>query len=86
MATLRLRATALLSRVAAIGTTNDDDDQTRAQKSTLTIVALVIVILSVAWVGAYWALGLPTAAAIPFAYQVASVASGSPRRHRSSRS
>ena len=67
--------TGLLTRVAAIGTAADDDDATRARKVTLTTAAVVVTILSVVWVGTYWLLGFPVAAAIPFAYQLASVAS-----------
>jgi class 3 adenylate cyclase len=62
------------SRLAAIGTTPADDDETRAQKVSLTLAACVITVLAVAWVGTYWLLGIPQAAAIPFVYQVASVA------------
>lgn len=53
----------------------DDDDATRAQKATLTIAALCVIGLAVIWVVTYWLLGIPQAAAIPFAYQIASVAS-----------
>ena len=63
------------TRVATIGVTQTDDDETRAQKATLTIAAILITVLAVIWVGTYLALGIPRAAAIPFAYQIASVAS-----------
>jgi guanylate cyclase len=62
-----------LERLAGIGTTPDDSDEVRDQKVTLTLSAVTVTILSVFWVGTYLALGLPTAAAIPFTYQVASV-------------
>jgi len=65
----------LASRVASIGTVDSDDDTTRALKATLTIAAIVITVLSVIWVGTYWLLGIPQAAAIPFVYQIASVVS-----------
>ena len=42
---------------------------------TLTLAAWVVTLLSFVWVGTYLALGLPVSAAIPFAYQVVSVAS-----------
>jgi class 3 adenylate cyclase len=64
-----------LARLAAIGTTPEDDDATRAKKVTLTTASMVITVLAVAWVGTYWLLGIPQAAAIPFGYQVASVVS-----------
>jgi class 3 adenylate cyclase len=63
------------SRVAAIGSTPTDDDDTHARKATLVIAAVCITVLSFVWVGTYLALGIPEAAAIPFAYQVASIAS-----------
>jgi class 3 adenylate cyclase len=61
--------------LAFIGVVDRDPDALRAQKVALTLAASLITVLSVAWVGTYWALGLPQAAAIPFAYQVASIAS-----------
>ena len=70
-----MSATGLLSRLAAIGTTTEDDDATRARKVTLTTAAIVITVLSVVWVAAYWLLSIAQAAAIPFIYQIASVAS-----------
>jgi adenylate cyclase len=42
---------------------------------TLTLAASFITGLGVIWVGTYWLLGIPQAAAIPFAYQVASITS-----------
>jgi adenylate cyclase len=65
----------LAGRVAAIGSSATDDDATRARKATLVIAAVCITLLSFIWVGTYLALGLAEAAAIPLAYQVASVAS-----------
>ena len=62
-------------RVALLGTAEHDTDESRAQKATLTLAASFIVALSVLWVGAYLALGLPRSAAIPFAYQAATIAS-----------
>ena len=61
--------------LALLGVSARDSDQTRAQKVALTLAASVVTILAVIWVGTYWALGLIQAAAIPFAYQVVSVAS-----------
>ena len=61
--------------LATIGVSATDDDSTRSQKVTLTLSSMIITALAVAWVGTYWALGLPTAALIPFGYQVASLGS-----------
>lgn len=58
-----------------IGAVPDDTDEVRLQKVTLTLAASIVTVLAVVWVGTYLALGLPLSAAIPFAYQVASVAS-----------
>jgi adenylate cyclase len=62
------------ARVSAIGSVATDDDETRARKATLVIAAVCITVLSFIWVGTYLVLDLPEAAAIPLAYQVASVA------------
>jgi adenylate cyclase len=72
---LQSLATRLIRRLAALGISETDSDETRAQKTVLTLAATLITFLSVIWTGTYLALGLPGAAAIPFAYQVASVAS-----------
>lgn len=61
--------------LATIGISEADDDSIRAQKAALTLAASIITGLSVIWVGTYLALGLPVSAAIPFSYQVASIAS-----------
>ena len=65
----------MIRSLATIGVSASDDDATRSQKVTLTLSSLIVTGLSVVWVGTYWALGLPTAALIPFGYQVASVVS-----------
>jgi class 3 adenylate cyclase len=67
--------TRLLWSLASIGIDESDDDVIRAQKAALTLAASIVTILSVIWVGTYLALGLPVAAAIPFVYQVATIAS-----------
>jgi adenylate cyclase len=67
--------TGLIRRVALLGVSDADEDETRAQKVALTLAALLITLLTPAWIGTYWALGLLTAAAIPFVYLVASVTS-----------
>jgi adenylate cyclase len=65
----------LVRRLAFVGVATKDPDETRAQKAALTLSAALVTVLSVIWVATYWILSLPQAAAIPFAYQVASVAS-----------
>jgi class 3 adenylate cyclase len=65
----------LVRRLASVGVSESDDEGTRAQKVTLTLAAVCITVLAVVWVGTYAALGLLRAAAIPFVYQVASIAS-----------
>src|SRR5512141_76779 len=65
----------LLERIALMGTGPGDSDELRAQKETLVIAVSVGTVLAVAWVGTYLVLGLPVSAAIPFVYQVISVAS-----------
>ena len=61
--------------LAFVGVSDTDDDAIRAQKAALTLAASLITALAVIWVGTYLVLGLPVSAAIPFAYQVASLAS-----------
>lgn len=65
----------LLERLALIGVLPGDSDEVRLQKVTLTLAAVIVTVLAVIWVGTYLALGLPVSAAIPFGYQVASIAS-----------
>jgi class 3 adenylate cyclase len=65
----------LLERLALVGVAPGDSDEVRVQKGALTLAAMIVTVLSVIWVGTYLALGLPVSAAIPFAYQVASVVS-----------
>ena len=65
----------LIERLAFLGVGPADSDEVRTQKVTLTLAAWVVTLLSFVWVGTYLALGLPVSAAIPFAYQVVSVAS-----------
>ena len=64
-----------LERFARIGVTAGDSDDVRVQKVTLTLAVVTVTALAVIWVGTYLVLGLPVSAAIPFAYQVASVVS-----------
>jgi hypothetical protein len=59
--------------LALIGVSPEDSDDVRVQKVTLTLSAVTVTVLAVFWVGTYLALGLALSAAIPFAYEVASV-------------
>ena len=68
-------AARLVRRFALLGIAATDPDETRAQKAVLTLATALITVLATLWVLTYAALGLLAAAAIPFAYQVASVAS-----------
>ncbi len=65
----------LVRRLAFVGVATSDPDAIRAQKAALTLAAALITALAIIWVGTYWVLGLREAAAIPFLYQLASVAS-----------
>jgi len=64
-----------VERLAILGVDPADPDEFRLQKVTLTLSAVTVTILAVIWVGTYLALGLPVSAAIPFAYQIVSIAS-----------
>jgi adenylate cyclase len=64
-----------VERLAMLGVDPADPDELRLQKVTLTLAAVTVSLLSIIWVGTYLALGLPVSAAIPFAYQVVSIAS-----------
>jgi len=62
-------------RVATAGTLASDTDEERLRKGVLTLAPIVISLLAVVWVVAYWLLDRPLSATIPFAYQVASLGS-----------
>ncbi len=64
-----------VERLALLGVQAGDDDELRLQKVTLTLAAITVSVLAIVWVGTYLALGLPVSAAIPFVYQVVSIAS-----------
>ncbi|MCI0583973.1 MAG: adenylate/guanylate cyclase domain-containing protein, partial [Chloroflexi bacterium] len=61
--------------LAFIGVAPADSDEVRVRKVSLTLAAVTVTVLAVFWVGTYLALGLPFSAAIPFCYQVISIAS-----------
>jgi class 3 adenylate cyclase len=54
---------------------DSDTEEERLRKGVLTLATAVIALLAVVWVVAYWVLGRPLSAAIPFGYQVASLGS-----------
>ncbi|MGK2851735.1 MAG: adenylate/guanylate cyclase domain-containing protein [Candidatus Limnocylindrales bacterium] len=62
-----------LGWLSAIGVAADDTDDVRLQKVTLTLSALVVTGLAVIWVATYLVLDRPVSAAIPAAYQLASL-------------
>ena len=64
-----------MRRLASIGVAPTDSEQARVRKTTLTLSALLMTSLAVIWVATYAALGLWLSAAIPFAYQLVSIAS-----------
>ena len=61
----------LLDRIASIGADPRDDELTQLRKQVLNLATALIAAVSPVWVGAYAALGLWVAAAIPFAWMVA---------------
>lgn len=58
-------------RFLEIGVPPGSDEATRIRVTTVTLASGTVFVLAFAWTGIYLALGLPLAAAIPFAYQVA---------------
>ena len=65
----------LLSRLATLGVTPDDDEDERLAKAVVTLSTCLISGLAVIWVVTYLVIGQPLAAAIPFSFQVVSVVS-----------
>jgi adenylate cyclase len=68
------RRRGVVGRLARIGASPEDSRDEALRKETLVLAAVLITVLSVVWVVAYSVLGLYLAAAIPFAYQIVSVA------------
>ena len=64
-----------IERMATAATLPSDTEEERLRKGVLTLAPIVIALLAVVWVVAYWLLDRPVSAAIPFAYQVASMGS-----------
>ncbi len=71
----RLSPAGWTGRLAAIGHAPGDDADARLRKATLTLASASITILASAWTLVYLALGRPASAAIPLAYQLASILS-----------
>ena len=70
-----IRRMRLLETLVWLGVAAADPEPLRAQKMSLTISAMIVIVLAVIWIGTYAGLGLVTAALIPFAYQIASAVS-----------
>lgn len=64
-----------LERLADIGVDTYDSEDERLDKAMITLVTSLLAVMAFLWVAIYLALGLPQSAAIPFAYQLAVVAS-----------
>jgi adenylate cyclase len=64
----------IVRRLASLGGLPTDTPEEALRKQTLVLSAVLITVLAVVWVASYWALGLYLSAAIPFAYQLISLA------------
>ncbi|MGH8927597.1 MAG: adenylate/guanylate cyclase domain-containing protein, partial [Acidimicrobiia bacterium] len=62
-------------RLATIGVLPEDAEEERLRKASLVLTASMITAMAVVWVVTYTALGLYGSAAIPFGYQIVSIAS-----------
>lgn len=62
-------------RLVTLGVLPDDPEEERLRKSSLVLTASMVTALAVVWVVTYTMLGLYVPAAIPFGYQIISVAS-----------
>jgi guanylate cyclase len=63
-----------LKGLAALGVRPDDSEDERLKKATLTLAAALMATMAIVWVVTYWSLGLWRSGAIPFCYQLATVA------------
>jgi class 3 adenylate cyclase len=63
-----------VERIARLGISDADTGDERIYKEAVNLSALIIVVLACFWVGTYTALGLWLSAAIPFAYQLVTLA------------
>jgi adenylate cyclase len=64
-----------LRRLADIGACPQDSEELRLRKAVLVLSSTLMATLACVWIATYAALGLWISAAIPFSYQLASVAS-----------
>ena len=62
-------------RLVTLGVLPDDPEEERLRKASLVLTASMVTALAVVWVVTYTMLGLYVPAAIPFGYQIISVAS-----------
>ena len=69
------RAPRWVRQLIAVGCEPEDSEELRLRKSVLVLSTVLMASLAFVWVGTYAALGLWVPAAIPFAYQVASLTS-----------
>jgi adenylate cyclase len=60
--------------IVTIGLLPEDGEEERLQKASLVLTATLITTLAIVWVVVYASLGLYVSAAIPFAYQVVTIA------------
>ena len=60
-------------RFAMLGVANEDTEDERLQKATITLASALMATMAIVWVATYWSLGLWRSGSIPFAYQVATV-------------
>ena len=65
---------AALRRLAELGVDPTDSDDERLRKVTLTLAAMLMATMAIVWVATYWSLSLWRSGAIPFTYQLATVA------------
>ena len=63
-----------IGRLARIGAQPTDDEDARLRKGSLVLTVILVVVLAVIWVTTYSVLALYDSAAIPFGYQLASIA------------
>src|SRR3954454_23063529 len=71
----RWRLPTWLRWLTELGSSPSDSEDVRLRKSVLTLSSTLMATLAFVWVGTYAVLGLWLSAAIPLAYQIASVTS-----------
>jgi guanylate cyclase len=60
-------------KFALLGVADDDTEDERLRKATITLASALMASMAIVWVATYWTLGLWRSGAIPFAYQVVTV-------------